>query len=275
MASGSEDYWSTTSRLLATLIEAIKASVSPGGTLISALDGLDGKLDGLLTVSELTDVQAVLLSELLDININLASGSDILNALDSLDGKMDSFITLEDITAVQAELLGKLTGIDTSLLTGSNLLDALDALDGKVDGRLTLAELNTSAVKSNLDIVCTRLNTTISYLSAHLEKLIDVLASNLTQEEYQRAIYPAGWVVVGDSEELLALYDEDRRYCKVHADVNNGYNLDIVEREEDEEYITHHVLLPNDVWQANYLAHKLYAKCLGSGQTVGFLWVTY
>lgn len=318
MASGSEDYWSTTGRLLAGLIEAIKTSVLSGGDLINAIEGielgdgfltldqlnseqclmlarltgingnladggdvlnaldvLDGTVDGKLDATELSAVQADLLTQLTGINTNLTTGADLLNALDALDSTVDGKLDVTQLTAVQADLLAKLTGIDTSLLSGGDLLNALDALDGTMDGKLTLAELNTSSVKTNLDTVITRLNTTITNLASTVTKLTAMLESDLTREEYQKAVYPEGWIVVGDSEELIGLYDVNRRFCRAHADPNNSYNLDIVEREEDEEYITHHVLEPDDVWEANYLEHKLYAKCLGSGQTVGFLWVDY
>lgn len=185
MASGSEDYWTTNNRLIATLIQAIKDSISTGGTLINALDVIDGHVDGLLNVSQLTTVQADLLEKLTGIDVNLATGGDVVAALDSLDGKADGFITLADLNSGQCEMLAELLGIDASLASGSDLINALDALDGTMDGRLTLSELNTSSVKTNLDTAIARLDTSITKLTDQITKLTAIEGYTHPKSTYQ------------------------------------------------------------------------------------------
>ena len=143
MAHGSEDYWMTKSRLFADLLESIIAAISTDGSVITALDGIDGKVDNVITLDQLNSGACELLARMLGVETAVTAGGAVLNALDALDGTMDGKLTAAELTAVQVDLLTQLTSINVNLATGSDILNALDGLDGTMDGKLTVAELTT------------------------------------------------------------------------------------------------------------------------------------
>lgn len=144
MAHGSTDYWLTQSNWMSELIEAIKLSVSAGGTLIEKLDNLDGKADGRLDLSVLTNAEAGVIAKLLGLDADLKDEGDLLTKLDNLDGKADGKLDISKLTAAETGLLAKLFTVDQVDSNGKNLLEKLDALDGKADGKLDMSSLTSA-----------------------------------------------------------------------------------------------------------------------------------
>ena len=289
MATGSTDYWFTQANFLSSLMSAVKDTLTPGGSLMTLLDSMDGKLDAAVDLSTLEAAQAAALTKLTGIEAGVIPIADIVTAVDNLDGKLDGSIDLTGLNADMVTALANLLGIQTSVQTGGNLIAKLDALDGTMDGKLDLAQLNTSelwqatynsygrlgTILTNTGHIWSETADTVTQLTATLVKLTDLLASNLTQEEYQRAIYPEGWQVVPDTEEFIAPWDADRRYWKIHADVNNTCSLYIAERQADDTFIRQQTLAAGEEVEKHYNSSKLYGKAMDSGETAGFLKVIY
>lgn len=94
MASGSEDYWMTQTRLIGNLLDQIYASLTAGGDLMTLLDLLDGKFDGTLDLDGLDTDITILLANLLGIETSVETGGDLITKLDNLDGKADGKLDL-------------------------------------------------------------------------------------------------------------------------------------------------------------------------------------
>lgn len=132
MASGSEDYWMTTSRLLADLMQAIKDSLITGSDLLNKLDNLNAISGGKLDLSTLTDGATGLLAKLLGVSNNLITGSNLLDKLDALDGTMDGKLDLSQLnsSSVKTNLDTVIARLDTSI---TKLIDSLTQLIGVHD----------------------------------------------------------------------------------------------------------------------------------------------
>lgn len=120
MASGSEDYWATSGRLLAALIEAIKVSVVTGGDLINAISDVEGSTDGIITLAQLNSAQCEMLGKLTGIDTSLLTGGNLLDALDALDGTMDGRLTLAELNTSSVK-----TNLDTSITKLTDVITAL------------------------------------------------------------------------------------------------------------------------------------------------------
>jgi len=282
MATGSPDYWATRENRMNSIISAMAASIAEGGALVTALDSMDAKLDGVIDLGKLTNDETGLLAKLFTIDTVDGDGKNLLTKLDALDGKVDGQMDLSNLTNDETGLLAKLFTIDTVDADGQNLLTKLDALDGKIDGKMDLDKMelmsifyNSGTSKTRLEEIVTELNDTVTALTTTISTLANILTSNLTQEEYQRAIYPAGWVVVGPNEELVALYDANRRYFKIHADVNNARDIRIYEKTAADVVTDTYDISPDEVVEKHYNPSKIYARPYPFTGSVGFLWVVY
>lgn len=138
MAYGSEDYWMSSSRLMATLMTAIKDAIIEGSGLFEKLDAIDGGLDGIITLADLNSGECDLLATMLGIETSVEDGGDLINKLDALDGTMDGKLTLAElnVSSVKTNLdtcVTKLTDAITELTTQVTKLTNIETNTGKAD----------------------------------------------------------------------------------------------------------------------------------------------
>ena len=124
MATGSPDYWMTKNNMMNTVLSAIKDAVAEGGALCTALDSMDGKLDGVIDLYKLTDAETGLLAKLFTIDTVDANGKNLLTKLDALDGKIDGRMDLDKM-----ELMSIFYNAGTSK---ARLQETVENLDGTI-----------------------------------------------------------------------------------------------------------------------------------------------
>lgn len=100
MATGSPDYWATRTNRMNSILAAIAASLEEGGALVTALDSMDGKLDGIVDLTKLSDDETGLLAKLFRIDTVDGDGKNLLTKLDALDGKIDGQMDLDKMEAM-------------------------------------------------------------------------------------------------------------------------------------------------------------------------------
>lgn len=249
MASGARDYYT-----------------SWGNALLSVLDGLDGKIDNVLTLGDLNSEQCDILTKLTGMDINLATGGDVVAALDSLDGKADGFITLADLNDDTCLMLAKLLGIETSVETGGDLIAALDALDGTMDGRLTLTELNSSSVKTNLDDAVTHLAAIIQDLADALVQQGGIHDDTTSMIDYSQedtsGVIGLGWTLISSihaTRNMLVVQNIGVQPATISRDGGTTTDGDIAGNSEATFYDAPGLWLKTYVSSQNYTAHEEWA----------------
>ena len=133
MSSGSADYWITKDNWMHALLTVLRDALMDGGTIQTAIDSMDGKLDGLVDLSSLTDVDTGVLARVLGINTDQIDQATLITKLDNLDGVADGVLDL--------------SGLNASLVTGG-ASTALKALNDSVD-QMTLAVEKLIVVQTN------------------------------------------------------------------------------------------------------------------------------
>ncbi len=159
MAKGSPDYWSTQSNFLSGLISAIKASITSGGELFGVMDSLDGKLDGVINLTDLKADMVTALANLLGIETSVETGGNLIAAIDILDGTMDGKLTLSELNSssvktnldtTNTKLQTSITRLDTTIL---RLIDIIAVAGDTADNTETLTTLNYMDV-SGCVVIC-------------------------------------------------------------------------------------------------------------------------
>jgi len=159
MAYGSEDYWMSSSRLMAALMTDIKDAIIEGSGLFEKLDAIDGGLDGIITLADLNSGECDLLAAMLGVETSVEDGGDLLNKLDALDGTMDGKLTLAElnVSSVKTNLDTAITRLDTSITKFTDMLTKLDSTITKLTGIKT----NTDGIPymgwSKIGTACTRI----------------------------------------------------------------------------------------------------------------------
>ena len=97
MASGSKDYWTTKDNWMYSLLTIVKEAVKENGLIHTALDSMDGKLDGVVNLETLTEAQTVYLAKMFLTDTVDGNGKNLLTKLDALDGVADGKLDLSQM----------------------------------------------------------------------------------------------------------------------------------------------------------------------------------
>lgn len=142
MATGAEDYWQSSNRLMAGLMESIKSGLLTGSDLLNKLDNLDGVEDGRLDLGILntalsTDATETVLKQLktsitklndqidklTEIDSNVAKG--IFNNYYKVDTSLDTIIDVSASTSIVYLFRGNTHPANTANVTFYLYLDAV------------------------------------------------------------------------------------------------------------------------------------------------------
>lgn len=130
MTYGSPDYWMTMSEYLITVYDAMLAFMVEDGSVITALDSLDGKIDNVITLDQLTGDQLTLLAAMLGVNVSLINTGDVPDAIDMLDNVLDGKLDLNQLSnaLISRQLLDSITQLTAMVAAQGTATTALGTI---------------------------------------------------------------------------------------------------------------------------------------------------
>lgn len=161
MAYGSEDYWMSSNRLLATLMTNIKDALLEGSGLLAKLDALDGTMGGVITLADLNSGQCDMLAKLLGIETSVLTGGDLISKLDALDGTMDGKLDITQLneSSVKTNLDTTIARLDTTITKLTDQLTKITAIDVSTSKSIYLGYFKATTTPTTLmDISSTVFN---------------------------------------------------------------------------------------------------------------------
>lgn len=200
MSYGSEDYWMSSSRLMATLMTNIKDAIIEGSGLFEKLDAIDGGLDGIITLADLNSGECDMLAKLLGIQTSVETGGNLIDALDALDGTMDGKLTLAELNVsdVKTNLDTSITRLDTTI---TKLTDQITELVKVRDNTDKLTYKDYLKVDTSLDTILS-VNSTFATIYIFRGITHPANTANITFTLYLDAVLKHTFVIAPGSYEF-------------------------------------------------------------------------
>ncbi len=170
MAYGSADYWMTKSEYLTTVYNAMLAFMKEDGSVVTALDSLDGKFDNVITLDQLSGEQLTLLAAMLGVNVSLISEGDIPAAIDMLDNVLDGKLDLNQLSnaLIMRELIASIVQLTAMVAAQGSAVTALGSVLTAMNSSLTKLDTqigNLVTIKSNTNPLLEHFDGDIQYIA--------------------------------------------------------------------------------------------------------------
>lgn len=220
MASGSIDYWVTIDNWMYSLLTIVKDAVKENGLIQTAIDSMDGKLDGVVNLETLTEAQTVYLAKMFLTDTVDGNGKNLLTKLDSLDGAPDGKLDLTALNAETAIGTARMYAIKQSVETGGDLITKLDNLDGVADGKLDLNKMKTFDIFYDSVAAKSRLEVSIDKLILAVAELVGVHADTTDMVAYGEEDWDGD--CVGNVWTLISDENQKRNMIRVYNDYTSA-----------------------------------------------------